>query len=209
MTHSLHRVGTEESLMGDWVFLCMPSKDINHIDSAPKLKRFLQICEENNCVTLGDCRGGNEFYQGSRDKVINNVEDRAVVTATFNRINDVINMLKQLKDEDLGLSIVLSGLTDHAKECCNKVGLEHHTVEHSLGIWGYMEKLPPKEILEISTMCGHSMVSVNFIYEMIEKVKSGKITPEKAAEKLFEPCMCGIFNTDRAAKLIKKIAEKE
>lgn len=209
MTHTLHRVGSEESLMGDWVILCMPSKDINHVNSAPKLKRFFEICVENHCVTLGDCRSGNEFYQGSRDDVINNVEDRAVITATFNNLNDVANMLARLKKEDLGMSIVVSGLTDHVKECCHKVGLEPHTVEHSLGRWGNTDKLPPREILEIATMCGHSMVAVNFIYEMIEKVKKGKATPDEAAQELFKPCMCGIFNTDRAAKLIKAIVEKD
>ena len=30
MSHTLHRVGTEENLKHDFVFLCMPSKDINH-----------------------------------------------------------------------------------------------------------------------------------------------------------------------------------
>jgi len=209
MTHSLHRVGDIESLKKDWVFLCMPSKDINHVNSAPKLKRFFEICLENNCVTLGDCRGGNEYYQESRQFMINNVEDRAVITATFNNETDVVGMLDQLKKEDLGLSIFVSGLTDHVKECCSKVGLRPHTVEHSLGRWGNTAKLPPREILELSTMCGHSMVAVNFINEMIDKVSKGRTTPEKAAQELFKPCMCGIFNTDRAADLINKIVSKE
>jgi hypothetical protein len=46
------------------------------------------------------------------------------------------------------------------------------------------------------------MVAVNFICEMVEKVRKGRLTPEQAAQELFKPCMCGIFNTDRAAKLI-------
>ena len=209
MSHTLHRVGTRENLMDDWVFLCMPSKDINHEGSAPKLKRFFEICDENNCVTLGDCRSGNEYYQhGTRQTVIDNVEDRAVITATFNNLTDVTNMLVQLKKEDLGMSIVVSGLADHVKECCGKAGLKTHTVEHSLGRWGDMDKLPPQEILEITTMCGHAMIAVNFINEMIEKVKKGKCTAEEAAQELFKPCMCGIFNTDRAAKLIDAIAKK-
>jgi len=209
MTHSLHRVGDIESLKKDWVLLCMPSKDINHEGSAPQLKRFFEICVENNCVTLGDCRGGNEFYQGSREAVINNVEDRAVITATFNNEDDVVGMLKQLKKEDLGLSVVVSGLVDHVKECCSKAGLKQHTVEHSLGRWGDTSKLPPTEILELATMCGHAMVAVNFINEMIDKVRKGKTTAEAAAQELFKPCMCGIFNTDRAADIIKRIVADE
>lgn len=206
MTHTLHRVGNRESLQGDWVFLCMPSKDINHAGSGPKLRRFLELCLKNNCVTLGDCRKGNEFHQYSRENMLNNVEDRAVVTATFKSKDAVISMIEDLKKEDLGLSIVVSGLVDEVGECCTKTGIKPHTVEHSLGRWGKTEKLPPQEILEIATMCGHSMVAVNAIHEMIDQVKKGAMTAEAAAAELFKPCMCGIFNTDRAAKLIAVLA---
>ena len=218
MSHTLHRVGTEENLKHDFVFLCMPSKDINHEGSAPKLRRFFQLCEKNHCVTMGDCRGGNEWYQKEkyhlqdnlegRQHMIDHVEDRAVITATFKDETDVINMLADLKKEDLGMSIVVSGLVDHVKECCHKVGLEPHTVESSLGRIGRTDLLPPNEILEIAAMCGHSMVSVNFINEMIEKCRKGRCTPEEAAAELFKPCMCGIFNTDRAAMLIRKMIEE-
>lgn len=208
MTHTLHRVGSRESLQGDWVFLCMPSKDINHEQSGPKLRTFLELCLKNNCVTLGDCRKGNEYHQLSRENMLNNVEDRAVVTATFNNKAAVIAMLEDLKQADLGLSIVISGLVDEVGECCAQTGLKPHTVEHSLGRWGKTEKLPSQAMLEIATMCGHSMISVNFIQEMIEKVKKGKTTAQAAAAELFKPCMCGIFNTDRAAKLIAEMAKR-
>ena len=163
--------------------------------------------------------GGNEWYQKEkyhlndnlegRQHMIENVEDRAVITATFKSEEDVVNMLKDLKEEDLGMSIVVSGLVDRVKECSHKAGLEPHTVEHSLGRIGRTDLLPPNEILEIATMCGHSMVSVNFINEMIEKCRKGKCTPEQAAAELFKPCMCGIFNTDRAAMLIRTMIEAE
>ncbi|MFQ7551831.1 MAG: hypothetical protein ACLRMZ_17915 [Blautia marasmi] len=97
MTHTLHRVGSVENLKNDWVILCMPSKDINHVGSAPKLKRFFELSEKNHCVTMGDCRSGNEYYQGSRRKMIETVEDRAVITAVFNCEEDVVNMLTDLK----------------------------------------------------------------------------------------------------------------
>ena len=166
---------------------------------------------------MGDCRGGNEWYQADKYKLedhlagrqymIDHVEDRAVITATFKDEADVVAMLEDLKREDLGMSIVVSGLVDHVKECCHKAGLEPHTVEHSLGRIGRTDLLPSNEILEIATMCGHSMVSVNYINEMIEKCRKGRCTPEEAAAELFKPCMCGIFNTDRAAMLIRRIVE--
>ena len=52
MSHTLHRVGTRENLAHDFVFLCMPSKDINHVGSHKPLRRFFELCEKNHCVTL-------------------------------------------------------------------------------------------------------------------------------------------------------------
>ena len=40
MTHTNHRVG--EYLEEDYVILVMPSKDINHVGSGPKLRRYLE-----------------------------------------------------------------------------------------------------------------------------------------------------------------------
>lgn len=209
MSHTLHRVGTVEQLTKDWCVLCMPSKGINDLGSHAPLKRFFELCVECDCVTLGDARSGNEFYQGSRENVINNVEDKAVITATFRSEEDVTRLLGRLKEEDLGLSVVVSGLVDRVAVCAHKVGLEPHTILSSLGRYGAVEKLPPYEICEIGTMCGHSMVSVTRIQNMIEKVKAGRLTSEKAAKELFKACMCGIFNVEKCARLIDQYIEKE
>ena len=83
MTHTLHRLGSEESLAGDYVVLMMPSKDINHEESAPKLRRFFELALENQAVKIGDCRLGNQYHQGGLDKVLENVQDRAVIHAVF------------------------------------------------------------------------------------------------------------------------------
>jgi len=205
MTHTLHRRGDRDSLSRDFVFLIMPSKDINHVGSAAKLRRFFQIARECGCIKFGDCRSGNEYYQGGADKVIENVQDRAVVHAVFNDRAKVVDMMRRLKEADLGLSVVAGALNNKVDECCHEAGLQRHTVEHSLGIWGRTDKLPPEEILQINTMCGHGMVTVNLIYDVIQRIKAGKLTVEQGAEELFKPCMCGIFNTKRAEELLRKL----
>jgi hypothetical protein len=208
MTHTLHRLGIDEELLKeDFVVLAMPSKDINHVGSGPKLRRFFKIALEAGAIKIGDCRGGNEYHQGGVDKVIENVEDRAVVHAVFKDRDCLVNCLGKLKDADLGMSIVVSGLFGEVRECCGKAGLAPHTINQSLGRWGRTDKLPERGILEIQTMCGHGMVSVNLIKKAIEQIKAGKWTVEKAAEKLFKPCMCGIFNPHRAAKLLERLAD--
>jgi hypothetical protein len=208
MTHTLHRTGNPESLSRDYVLLFMPSKDINHVGSGPKLRRMLEICLENGAIRIGDCRLGNEYFQGGVDKLLEHVEDRAVVHGVFNDPDKVVAALKQLKAEDLGLSVVVSGLFDKVRECCKKAGLTSHTVNNTLGRWGRTDRLPSPDILELNTMCGHGMVTVNLIEDTAAKVKNGDMTAEQGAERLFKPCMCGIFNADRAAKLLTAMVSK-
>jgi hypothetical protein len=209
MTHTLHRIGSDESLCEDYVVLIMPSKDINHEGSALKLKRFVELALQNRAVKIGDARLGNEYHQGGRDKMMANVEDRAVIHAVFKDQESLISMLKALKTEDLGLSVVVSGLFDNVQACCKQAGIEGHTVNQSLGRWGRTDRLPPDDILEINTMCGHGMVTVDLIEKIAKEVKEGSLLPEEGAENLFRPCMCGIFNPYRAAKLLRKMAARQ
>jgi hypothetical protein len=57
-------------------------------------------------------------------------------------------------------------------------------------------------------MCGHSLVPVALVNKMIADVKKGKVSPDKAAEKLARNCLCGIFNPKRAAKILRLIVKK-
>lgn len=209
MTHTLHRIGSDASLSDDYVVLIMPSKDINHEGSAVKLKRFFELALQNQAVKIGDARLGNEYHQGGRDKMVANVEDRAVIHAVFKEQKSLIAMLKALKAEDLGLSVVVSGIFDKVRECCRQAELESHSINQSLGRWGRTDRLPSDNILEINTMCGHGMVTVNLIEKIAQDVKAGNLSPEEGAEELFKPCMCGIFNPYRAANLLKKIAANQ
>ena len=79
---------------------------------------------------------------------------------------------------------------------------------HYLGVYGATEKLPPEELLEIITMCGHGMISRDLVAKAIEDVKSGRKTPHDAAVMVAQPCVCGIFNVTRAEKLLKKYMPK-
>jgi hypothetical protein len=196
-------MGSAQSLSEDLVLLIMPSKDINHEGSAPKLRRFFELALENGAIKIGDCRSGNEYYQGGVTEMMSNVQDRAVIHAVFKDETALVSMLRALKQEDLGLSVVVSGLFDSVGKCCREAGLEKHTVNQSLGRWGRVDGLPRGPVLEINTMCGHGMVTVGRINQITDEIKTGRMTAEEGAEELFKPCMCGIFNPHRAAKLLR------
>jgi hypothetical protein len=79
----------------------------------------------------------------------------------------------------------------------------------SLGVWGKIELLPSNEVLEITTMCGHHMISRYLVDEIVTKIKAGTMTPEEASKRIGKLSVCGIFNPDRCIELFKKILYAE
>jgi hypothetical protein len=69
---------------------------------------------------------------------------------------------------------------------------------------GRTELLPDERILDIETMCGHSLVSDHLTRRLIDKVRKGKMTAEEAGLELGKQCVCNYFNQVRAAKIIKE-----
>ena len=207
MTHTLHRSGTRESLSGDFVFLFMPAFGINNIDSGPKLRKFLEIAQHHNPVNMGDAFYGNQFAKGL-DNVMNNIKkDGAVVHAVFDNEEDAVQMLKDVKEADLGPSLVVSGIFDRVQGLCQKNGIHRHAATYSLGIWGKTENLPPDDVLDIITMCGHGMISAARINSVADDVRAGRKSAEDAAKELAKQCDCGVFNPSRAAKLLTAMAK--
>ena len=69
---------------------------------------------------------------------------------------------------------------------------------------GKKERLPSKQVQEINTMCGHGMVSFNFVAKIIDYIRLGILTPEQGAAYLARPCTCGAFNPSRATELLEE-----
>ena len=219
ITHSLHREGTRENLFNDFTMYCLPAVRINDKGSGSKRWRFLEIALRNNAVNAGQADIGNivahspqELSERVRDRFKNSagdgVGDGMAPCICCASKEDFVNILKETIEADLGLSIVVQGILEEVEDCLRQVGLKPHTVHHSLGVWGKTERLPGKEVLEITTMCGHGMTSPNLVKKCIEEVISGKNTPREAARLLARQCICGIFNPSRAEVLLKRIVSK-
>jgi len=154
---------------------------------------------------IGQINLGN-MYSHTIEEVLDAAH--GIVHAVFTNPETVSEVLKELKEADLGMSVVVSGIFEKVDECAEKAGLQHHTANFSLGIIGKTEKLPSNDILEVITMCGHAMVSANLVTTMVDEIKAGRKTPEEAAKVLAPQCACGIFNPARAAKLLAAMANK-
>jgi len=115
--------------------LAMAAQGVNDKGASHKLRRFLEICWKHGPVDLGDMKQGNIFTYDA-EQIGKNVADNAIIQCVFDDMEKLEAVLHDLKEEDIGMSVVVSGLMDRVDECCQKVGLEIHTVAQSLGIWG-------------------------------------------------------------------------
>jgi hypothetical protein len=204
MSHTLHRRGTPESLKNDYVVFAMSAKGINEVGSGAKMQRFLQIVNRYGPVNLGDMKTGNRYIK-SPEEIIEKTQDTSIVHGVFDNRESLLKALKALKDEDMGISIIVSGLLGDVQECCREAGVKRHTCETSLGVWGKTERLPEEEILRFTTMCGHGQVPFNLVKKMIAEVKEGRLTVGEAAEEMAKPCQCGAFNPKRAEAMLEEI----
>ncbi len=207
MTHSLHREGSPDDFYDDFTIICMAAKGYNDKGSQDKLRRFLRLAMKHNAVNFGNMEAGSALV-GNPEDIIEAVHDATTVQATFASEDDLVHILQDLHAEDLGMSIVVQGLIEKVEECCQKADLVPHTWNHSLGVWGKKEKLPPQDIREITTMCGHGMVSVSLVNKMVSDICKGKIDYQKAAKILAKPCICGFINPVRAERILKRMVEK-
>ena len=206
MTNTLHRQGTPESLARDYVVFLTPAGGINRLGCGEKKRRFLRMALAEGPVNLG-ADGKNLITGGDPAQMIAAVTDESSVAATFSDPEAVRRLVGQLKREGLGISVNVSGLADEVEAILRSEGIVRHSIEHSLGVLGQIERLPTRQVLEITTMCGHGLISHNFARKMIDWVKLGKLTPRQAGRYLARPCVCGAFNIDRAADLLTKAVE--
>jgi hypothetical protein len=179
---------------------------------------FLQIARKHRPVNLGDASHGCVFRPSKDlrpgvhwrrqetadfDAVENSVSCPTTVAAVFDNPDSVVAFVRELKAADLGLSVNISGALDKAQECARRAGLERHSVEYSLGFFGQTDRMADRHTLELSTMCGHGMVSFGLVRKLVEWVKQGRRTPQDASATLARFCSCGVFNPTRACRLFE------
>ncbi len=204
MTHSLHRRGTLESLSGDFVVLATAAAGVNHVGSKDQLRKILEIVYEAGPANIGSYDTGTVYAGVSIEEIKAALNEVPRVRCSFSSREKLREVLRRIKDADPGISITISGLVDDVLELAREMELKPHSINLSLDIWGKTEELPPEEVLEFVTMCGHGLISKGLVEKAIADVKAGKKTPRQAAELVAHPCVCGIYNPDRAEALFAR-----
>jgi hypothetical protein len=219
MTNTLHRYGDSKTLRNDFIVFAIPCRGYNDKDSVPKLREFLRMAVKYRPVNIGDGSKGGMYRPSTKlnplahwkrktqpdiEEVVEKVSNPTTVAAVFDNKEAAENFVNEVRKADLGLSINISALIDRAQECCRDIGLPRHSVEYSLGFMGKTDRLADRQVLELSTMCGHGMISFAFARKMIDWVKEGRRTPEQACGYLSRFCSCGIFNPTRAQEILEE-----
>ena len=223
MTNTLHRYGNSDSFYDDYLIFASPSSGKNEVGSVPKLKAFLEMALPFNPVNIGDPVHGGAL-RPSRDlttianwkrdmtpdfrAVIDGINEPASVVAILNNREAAAQFLKMVVQADLGLSVNISASVEGAEQCCQAAGISRHSVGYSLGFEGAVEKLPNTQLLTLTTMCGHGMISASLAKKMIDWVKEGRRTPEQAVTYMTRFCSCGVFNPLRAKRILEDARKK-
>ena len=202
MTHTMHREGNTESLKEDYVVLVMAGDipfDIYRRRLYRKFPRFYEMVKKV-LLSLGVLKLLNIIKKAKSSGFYRN--------PVFNNKKELTSYLKELKEKNVGKSVVVSGLFDEVNDCLKELNLSPHTVQFSLGTFGKKELLPEKEILEITTMCGHHMIAPNLVEKLASDIRNRKISFAEAVGVMSKQCVCGVFNKDRACKLIEASVSK-
>lgn len=204
MSHTLHRFGPEETFENDFPFISRPAMKINHYGAAPKMRRVMEICLDNEPVNWGSLTTKQNKTLGfEREELLGKTEDNSPAMGCFDDREKVVRVLRQLREEELGMSVVVTGLRDRVEDICREAGLTPHSADLALGIFGDTEKLPEEETLCYTTMCGHAMLSAGLVRQIRKAVREGRMSEEQGASILAKPCYCGVFNQTRAIQLFR------
>lgn len=209
MSHSLHRRGSMESLRHDYLLLVTAASGINSANSKEKLRRVLDLVWEIDPINTGSNEVGTILSGVSVEEIKAGFTEVPRVRCVFDSEEKMREIIGRLIEMDLGISVTVSGPRAEVEKMCRDFGIKPHSANFSLDIWGRREKLPPEEILEFITMCGHGMISKALVVDTIERVKAGKMTPEEGAVRMGSPCVCGFFNPTRAIMALEKYVPKE
>ena len=226
MTNTLHRFGKTGSLGNDYIVFAMAAKGFNEEGALEKARSFLRAAIKYQPINMGNAlvnplyRPEKElsfiklYFVGrqektSYEKLIEEIPGPGSAAVVFNDSDTVSRFVEEVKELDLGLSINISALIDDVRDVCGKVDITPHAVEYTLGFHGDTTRLPDRDTLSISTMCGHGMVSPNFARKMLDRVKEGRMDPEEAACCMAKFCVCGVFNISRAMRILKDAGRGE
>ncbi|HEU4345596.1 MAG TPA: hypothetical protein VFU31_28950 [Candidatus Binatia bacterium] len=232
MTNTLHRYSEHyaserpakpEPVRDDFIVFAMATRGLNDNALVEKYRAFLRLALKYNPVNLGDATKGGMLrprddlnpkahwrrdHRPNPEEVIEGIEGHTTVAAVFDNYQDMQAFVADVRSANLGISVNISAPMDEADRCCRETGIPRHSVEYSLGFCGRVDRLPDATVLELTTMCGHGMLSAPFAKKMIDWAKENRRSPTALARTMARFCSCGVFNISRAERILNEARTK-
>jgi len=232
MTNTLHRYSEHYAferlpnptpVQDDFIVFAMATRGINDDDLVEKYRAFLRLALKHDPVNIGDATKGGILrprqdlnpkahwkrdQQPNPEQVVAGIEGHTTVAAVFNNYENMKAFVDAVRSATLGVSVNISAPIGEAERCCRETGIARHSVEYSLGFCGRVDKLPDATVLELTTMCGHGMVSANFAKKMIDWAKESRRSPAELSRTMARFCSCGVFNISRAERILDEARTK-
>jgi hypothetical protein len=232
MTNTLHRYSEHYAferpanpapVCNDFIVFAMASRGINDDGLVEKYRAFLRLALKHDPVNIGDAAKGGmvrprqdlnpkaHWRRDSRanpEEVIAGIEGHTTAAAVFDNYQNMKAFVDDIRRANLGISVNISAPIEDAARCCRDTGITRHSVEYSLGFCGRVDRLPDATVLELTTMCGHGMVSASFARKMIEWVKENRRATAEVARTMARFCSCGVFNISRAEGILNEARTK-
>jgi hypothetical protein len=203
MTHSLHREGPLELLKKEYVLFVYPARGFNYDGSGPKVRRMGEMLFQQGPANFLVTNLRRNMYRAvSQEEILDSIQDGTKIFCVLEEREKIKDTLAKIKEMDAGISIVVSGVIDQIQEVAAEIGVDPHTINLSLGIHGQTDRLPPADIRQFTTMCGHGMVSPDLIRDLLRRVKTGRLDLWEASLIATAPCTCGIYNPSRSAEML-------
>ncbi|MBA7581068.1 hypothetical protein ES695_20605 [Candidatus Atribacteria bacterium 1244-E10-H5-B2] len=206
MTHTLHREGSDESLKDDYLLLITPAMKFNDKGAAEKIKKLIDVVFDVGPTNYGCYEKGRSILAGLDDaqSIKDVTKDNSRIRCVFDSKEKFKEVIRRIVKADLGLSVALTGLQSSIKEVLDELNIDAHSINIAMGTYGKTGILPDENFRMLTTMCGHGMISPNLVKDVIVKIKRKRISVKEAAIILSKPCVCGVFNQERAARLLEK-----
>jgi hypothetical protein len=218
VTHSCHRLGAPEDLPGDYVVLARVDPSVpaqaGYGRAVPERMRELAGILARHAPLALDVRMGTRPVRYVRAEsaacpagdpasaIASDAELTEVRHAVYGDRRSVEAVLREVRNADLGISLVVSGPFSEVQEACRAAGLRPHSLHVGLGTWGRTDLLPDTRTLHICTMCGHGLVAAALVAGLAGRVERGQLTPRQAAVEAARPCVCNIVNVSRATAIL-------
>jgi hypothetical protein len=232
MTNTLHRYSEHYAsekpakpapVGDDFIVFAMASRGINDDGLVEKYRAFLRLALKHHPVNIGDAAKGGMLrptqdlnpkahwkrdHRSYPEEVIAGIEGHTTAAAVFDNFENMKAFVDDVRNANLGISVNISAPIEDAARCCRDTGITRHSVEYSLGFCGRVDRLPDATVLELTTMCGHGMISANFAKKMIDWVKENRRSPAAVACTMARFCSCGVFNLSRAESILNEARTK-